>query len=333
MLTVKPRREFQTDKLSKVKAKPLPLKYSRRPFWLPASNYYVLTAAVAGVVFFFVWGILLLDGGDDMPWIWSGLASSVVLGGAVFVREIILRKARMRYLLTEKRLDASIKGVPAQAINTNTVNKLTVEKNAAVIKEIRQKSEAARALGKSSDAHLEIFEICGEYLALNRQQLETVGIGSPRLAALRRGKEIVQSLHRFHLLSWAESESRRLTQESKIRVTISDKLEAARRALSVLDSALSHYPDEPRLVESEKALREFSATIKVSHWIEQAERAAFRGNYKRAINHYRDALFFMARDATATDAPNDERRLTAERINAEIKRLREFAGKKLEENN
>jgi hypothetical protein len=37
----------------------------RRPFWLPASNYYVLAFAIAVAVFFVVWGILQ-DGGDDM---------------------------------------------------------------------------------------------------------------------------------------------------------------------------------------------------------------------------------------------------------------------------
>jgi hypothetical protein len=30
----------------------------RRPFWLPASNYYVLAIAVTIAFFFLVWGIL-----------------------------------------------------------------------------------------------------------------------------------------------------------------------------------------------------------------------------------------------------------------------------------
>ncbi len=326
-MTVRTRPEIQKSKLAKAKP-PARRRYDARPFWLPAPSYYVLTAAVAGVVFFFCWGILL-DGGEEMPWIWSGLAASFVLGGAVVVREIVLRKARIRYLTTEKMLDTNIKNISvAQPINANAFDKLTVEKNAAMIKEIQRKSEGARVLGNSYEAHLKVFEICDEYLALNRQQLETVGIGSPRLAALRRGKEIVQPLHRAHLLTWAQTEARRLTQESKIRVTISDKLEAAQRALTVLDLALSYYPDEPRLLESEQALREFSAVIKVSHWIEQAERAAFKGNNKRAINHYRDALFFMARDGGVN---TEDARLTAERINAEIERLRALSVKRLED--
>lgn len=324
-MTGKPIREYQTEKLPAQKARPLPRRFNRRPFWLPASNFYVLTAAATIAVFFVVWGILM-DGGEEMPWVWAGMAASLILGGAVFLREIVLRKARTRYLLSEMRLDANLKTLPQiqQPTNSNSENKLSIERNAAIIKEIQQKSEAARAFGTLSEAHLEVFDICNRYLALNEKQLETVGAGSPRLAALRRGKDIVQALHRYHLLSWAQNESRNLMHESKIRVTISDKLEVAQKALTIVDSALAYYPQENQLLESERALREFAATIKISHWIEQAERSAFKGNNKRAINHYRDALFFMARDA---DLQTEERRMTAEKINAEIDRLREISTK------
>lgn len=308
-------------------------KYSPRPrlpFWLPASNYYILTSAISVAFFFVVWGISLDGGDEEAPGIWSGIAAGSVLGAAIFLREVVLRKIRRRYILNERKLDANLKRVPVQHQNPNVAaNKLSIEKNAVIVKEIQQKSEAARISSKSTDAHLEVFEICGEYLALNRRQMETVGIGSPRLAALRRGREIVESLHRFHLLSWAQNQSRQLTQESKIRVTISDKLEAAQRALTVITSALEFYPNETELLESERALKEFAATIKVSHWIEQAERAAFKGNHKRAINHYRDALFFMARE----NLQSDERDLIAERINDEIERLRAISAKNLESKN
>lgn len=297
-----------------------------RPFWLPASNYYVLSAAVSIAVFFLVWGVLL-DGADEAPWIASGIAASIILAGAVVLREVFLRKARRRFLLTQSKLDANLKGIysavpqPLLPQNTSQIsNKLTVEKNASIVKQIQQKSEAARLSGKLSEAHLEVAELCSDYLSLNRRQMETVGTGSPRLAALRRGREMVGQLHRYHLLTWAQNESRHLTQESKIRVKISDKLEAAQRALHTLQTAAGFYPNERQLAESETVLREFIASIKVSHWIEQAERAAFKGNYKRAINHYRDALFFLARDNSGLQA--EKTSAVAERINAEIEKLR-----------
>lgn len=297
----------------------------RRPFWLPASNYYILAIAVTIAFFFLAWGILHEES-DDMGYIPAGIGASLVLVGAVFLREVVLRKARNRYLLAERKLDYNLKNAFLHQQPNRNPNKLTLEKNAAIIGEIKKKSEAAQVLGKLSDGHWEVFEMCNEYLTINESEMKTVGIGSPRLAALRRGREIVGELHRYHLLAWAEIESRALTQEAKNRVTMSEKLETAQKALTVLDSALQFYPDESKLLESEEALKEFAASIKVSHRIEQAERAAFKGNYKRAISHYRDALFFLARE----NVQAQEKEVIAEKINAEISKLREIAAKSQE---
>lgn len=325
-MTGRQNREYQIDKFSKPRIEKARYKY-RRPFWLPASNYYVLTAAVTISLFFIFWGILKEEG-EDTPWIPSGIISSVVLVIAVFLREVILRKARIRYLQTQKQLDANLRTVSSQRAANQNSAKLTVEQNAAIIKEIQKKSEAARIFGKISEGHLEVFEMCNEYMLLNRQQMETVGIGSPRLAALRRGKEIVGKLHHFHLLTWAQNETRSLTQESKIRVTISEKLESAQQALIILISALEFYPNDRELLESEAALKEFITSLKVSHWIEQGERSAFKGNYKRAISHYRDALFFMARENVQTE----ERETVALKINKEIEKLNYILATKSKKN-
>ncbi|HEX9959482.1 MAG TPA: hypothetical protein VGB00_00950, partial [Pyrinomonadaceae bacterium] len=122
------------------------------------------------------------------------------------------------------------------------------------------------------------------------------------------------------LLTWAAVETKALTQEARIRATIAEKLETAQKALAVLDSALQFYPNDSELTESAAAVEEFIASIKVSHWIEQAERSAFKGNYKRAVSHYRDALFYLARE----NVRNDEREMIAEKINEEIEKLREI---------
>ncbi len=294
----------------------------RRPFWLPASNYYILSFAVAIAFFFFVWGLLHEDS-DDMAYVPAGIGASILLVGAVLLREVVLRKARERYLLAERRLDYNLNNIPVNRLQNQNPNKLTLEKNAAIIGEIRKKSDAAQVLGKFSDAHREVFEMCNQYLLLNEKEIETVGVGSPRLAALRRGKEVVAELHRYHLLTWAEIETRSLTQEAKNRVTMSEKLQTAQKALTVLDTALQFYPNEVKLLESESALKEFAASIKITHRLEQAERAVFKGNHKRAISHYRDALFFLARE----NVPEEEKNKIAENINAEINKLREISAK------
>ena len=293
----------------------------RRPFWLPAPAYYVLALAFAAAIFFLVWGILH-DEGEEMPWIPAGIVASLAIAALVVLREFFLRRARNQFLRAQKRLDYNLTNVAHQKDKDS--NKLTLEKNAAILKHIGQKSEAAKVLGKLPDAHWEVFEVCNEYLQITERELQTVGVGSPRLAALRLGREKVHELHRFHLLQWAAGETKSLTQEAKIRVTIAEKLETAQKALAVLDSALKFYPDEAELTESAGAVEEFIASIKVSHWIEQAERSAFKGNYKRAISHYRDALFYLARE----NVRSEERELIAEKINAEIEKLREISGEK-----
>lgn len=296
----------------------------RRPFWLPASNYYILATAAAIAFFFLVWGVLH-EGDEETPLMAAGIGASLVLGSAVVVREIFLRKAKNRYLLIERNLDHNVHNSLPQPRLASAKNKLTLEKNAAIVKDLQKKSEAVRVLGKVGSGHLEIFEACREYLSFTERQMATVGVGSPRIAGLRRGREIVGGLHRYHLLSWAAIESRNLTQKARNYVTISEKLNTADEALTVLHSALQFYPDEPQLTESESALKNFISSIKVSHWIEQAERAAFKGNNKRAVSLYRDALFFLARE----DVKSEEREAIAAKINFEIESLRGLSAKQI----
>jgi hypothetical protein len=321
-LTERPNRTNQIRRIPP-SIKNNPAKY-RRPFWLPASNYYILAAAVAIASFFLIWGILH-DGDDDAPWIPAGIGASLILIGAVFLREIVLRKARNRYLLVQKRLDYTLDSAQLHAKSNVPEKKLTLEKNVEIIKQIQKKSDAAKVLMKLSDGHQEVFKLCGEYLEINRKELENVGAGSPRLASLLRGREIVKELHKFHMMTWAEIETRQLTQDAKNRATITEKTETAQKALGVIEIALQYYPDERRLIESEEAVSEFVTSIRISHFIEQAERSAFKGNYKRAVSHYKDALFFLARE----NKTSKETDLLAEQINLEIQKILDIpTGKK-----
>lgn len=299
----------------------------RRPFWMPAIIYYSLTAAAAFGFFLFIWAILT-EGNEESPVIVAFIGASLLIISAVVVRELYLRKAQNRFASAERKLEYSFSRIPVQPKEKNTGGKLSVERNAEIIKEIKKKSEAAQTLGNLSNGHWNVIEICSEYLSVVDKQMETVGTGSPRLAGLRRGREIVRELHHFHTLAWAEIESRAWSQKAQSCVTISDKLSAAQEALNVLDSALQYYPNDSQLTESQSAIKNFIASIKVSHWIEQAERAAFKGNNKRAVNLYRDALFFLARE----DVSDIEQQAVAEKINLEIERLRNLSEKNKKSN-
>ena len=266
----------------------------RRPFWLPASNYYILTAAVAIAFFFLVWGVLN-DGQEETPWIPAGVGAAIVLIAAVILREIILRDARNRFLISQHQIDQSVKGI-ARRIRESQPPKLTLERNASILREISRKSEAAKVLGRFAEGHREVFELCDEYLAAVTRELPNVGAGSPRIAALRRGTDVAGRYHYYHMLQWAEIESRSLTQQASKRDKIGDKLDSAQSALGVVEFALRAYPHEPALLDSQKVLHELVSSIKVSDLIERAGRAAFKGNHKRSLNLYQDALFFIQRD-------------------------------------
>ena len=53
-------------------------------------------------------------------------------------------------------------------------------------------------------------------------------------------------------------------------------------------------------------------------WVELAERAAFKGHYRRAINRYKDALFYLERESVKEEV----RSTGAERIGREIEVLK-----------
>lgn len=293
----------------------------RRPFWLPASNYYVMAAAVSIGFFFLVWGILH-DEGDETPWVSAGVGASIILGGAVVLREIILRSARERYLQMERRVRENVSDARVHLGERATSGKLTLERNAAILKEIKKRSDAAKVLGRFSAGHREVFEYCSEYLARNEAELTTVNAGSPRLAALLKGRNNVMQMHRYHLLRWAEIEARTFTSEANARPNVTDKLHAAKEAANVVDEALQSYPTEQSLLESRDVLREMYVSIKLTDLVERAEKAAFNGENREALSLYREAMFYLGRDNIRTT----ERQAVADRINAEMERLRLLDG-------
>ncbi len=288
----------------------------RRPFWLPAANYYFLAAAVALAVFFVLWGVFH-DLAHEMPWIVAGLSGSVVLIAAVIVRELVLRRARMRYVAMQKNFDRNIADAYSRIDRSRVADKLSIEKNATLLREIKRRSDAANVLRKFAAGHREVFEMCAEYVALVDREFGRMGSGSPRFAALRKGRESALEFHRYHMLQWAAAETRTLSHEAQTKIEASERLAAIQGAIDVVESALGFYPDERSLIESREVLDEVLCSIKVSHWVEKAERAEFDGDLAAARNFYRDALFYLSHDGAASR----DREIAAERINAAIEKL------------
>lgn len=290
---------------------------------MPSTMGYMAAAGLTAASLFFVLLGMLHSSGEDAAWVPAGLAASVVMMVAVAAREVVMRRAWTRYILEQDRREhpsresakrSSSSGVSSSGSNGGTTSEL----HSASWRTLQRKSAEADATGSLPEAHLEAYHLCKEYLASMDETLRSKGLGTDKRAALRSGQERARALQKHHLMRWAREASRQLTDTAQRQVLVAHKIETAMRALSVIDSALKIYPEEPQLKASAVAVQEFIVSMKVAHWVELAERAAFRGQHVRAINRYRDALFYLSREAV-TDEMRAE---TADRISREIDLLR-----------
>ncbi|HAF15902.1 MAG TPA: hypothetical protein DCK93_03865 [Blastocatellia bacterium] len=280
---------------------------------MPSSAGYLLGAFVAAIGLFFALWWMLVSGGDEAPWIPAGLAASVVLLVALSAREVVMRRAWTRYLLDQ--------GGESSARTSGEHHRPSGKSNSSSLlsaawRTIQKQSEEADSAA-SPESHFEVFHLCQDYLSTTDEALRSNSLAAEKRIAIRAGQERVRALQKHHLLTWARDSSRSLTYEAQQRARTSDKIESANRALHCLESALKFYPGEVELNESSAAIRDFIASVKVAHWVELAERSAFKGHYRRAIERYKDALFYLSRETV-----KDEVRIPgAERIGREIELL------------
>jgi len=274
---------------------------------------------MAAGLFLFLWW-LLVRGGDEAPWLPAALASSVVLLVALSAREVVMRRAWTRYLLENGIHDARRNVAPSatpRSSGRSSKKGFSASVHSSALRTIQKQSVAADSPNASPEAHLDVAQLCHDYLVSSDEAIRSGSYGSEKGIAIRAGQERVRALHKHHLLTWAKGQSRLLTHEAQQRARTFDKIETANRALECIDSTLRIYPDEPELHESKTAISEFIASVKVAHWVELAERSAFKGHYRRAIDRYRDALFYLNQDVVKADV----RHAGTEKIEREIAAL------------
>ena len=280
---------------------------------MPSSVGYLLAAFVAAIALFFGLWWTLVSGGDEAPWIPAGLAASVVLLVALSAREVVMRRAWTRYLLDQgSEPSARTSGEHKHPADKSPSSSLL----SAAWRSIQKQSEEAEA-GSNPEAHFDVFHLCQDYLATADDALRSSTLSSEKRNSIRAGQERARGVQKHHLLTWARDSSRSLTYEAQQRARTSERIEAANRALHCLESALQYYPQETELLESSAAIREFISSVKVAHWVELAERSAFKGHHRRAIDRYKDALFYLSRGAMK----EEERVANTERIGREIELL------------
>lgn len=275
------------------------------------SGYMVATAAAAGTLFFVLWWMFQ---DEENPWIPAGLAASAVVLVAASARGIIMRRAWNRQLLDEsdqERFDRQATRRPTSAGRKPGFSQ------SEALRALEKRSTEADAAEALPEAHLQLFQLCGEFLDSVEKSLAIPGLSPERRVRVRARQDRVRVLQKHHLLTWARDSALSLTHEAQQRARLHEKIETANRALDCIDSARQKYPEEEELNRSAAAVREFINSSRVAHWVELAQRASFKGRYRRAIDCYRDALFYLTR----ADAGGDHQ-AAGEQITREIDLLR-----------
>ena len=287
----------------------------KRPRASSSFGYVAGVVAVSAVIFGLLWWMLAAVG-DEAPWLPAGIAAVLVAAVAVVTREVKVRREWARHTREmERRAEWHSSSGGAERVHKSS----GVRGSAAALRALQQRLAEAEAAGaQQPEAHLEAFRLCVDYLGNTEEAIRSTKTAPDVRMALNVGRERVRELQRHHLLAWAREEAKRLTTEARRRVRVSDKMETAQRAVDVIDEALKVYPEEPELRASALAARDFVASVRIAHWVEMAERAAFRGRYTRAIARYRDALFYVSRMEMSDEARAD----AANRIQREIEMLR-----------
>jgi hypothetical protein len=268
-----------------------------------------MTAAAAAsfALFFVLWWALQ---GEETPWVPAGLAASVLMLMAASARLLIARRARSGSSRQSHRHERHSPRPSGQVMQSTSLH-------SAGLRALQKQSADADARDAPPPAHRDLYELCTDYMRGAEQALLSPGLSPKARLALRAGQERVRTLQKHHLLQWARGSARALTHEAQRRVRLYEKVETANRALESIDSALKVYPDEEELKVSARAVQDFITSVRVAHWVELAERSAFKGQYRRAIDRYGDALFYLTRDGAG-----HEREAGAERITREIDLLR-----------
>jgi tetratricopeptide (TPR) repeat protein len=268
----------------------------------------IAAAAAAAALFFVLWWMLQAE---ESPWVPAGLAASVVMLVAAFARLLVARRSRIQHRATMHHSHE-------HAARRPTLNEVmhSTSRHASALRALQRQSLAADEIDVA-ERHHEVFELCSEYLAGAEKVLQSPALQADGRVALRAGQERVRELKKHHLLTWARGSARALTHEAQQRARLYEKVETANRALDCIDQALRIYPGDEELTVSAQAVQDFITSSRVAHWVELAERAAFKGHFQRAIDCYRDALYYLGRDSL--DSAGSE---TAEQILKEIDMLR-----------
>jgi tetratricopeptide (TPR) repeat protein len=273
------------------------------------SGYLVAVGAAASALFFVAWWVMQ---SEENPWVPVGLTASIVVLVAASIR--VRRAWAARYAVDDNGHERFGRPVPRRV---QVPGRQPGFSQSEALRALEKRSTETNVSDALPEDHLKLFQLCGEFLEATEKSLATPALSPERRLRVRARQERVRTLQKHHLLTWARDSALSLTHEAQQRARLHEKIETANRALDCIDSARQKYPEEQELERSAAAVREFIISSRVAHWVELAQRASFKGRYRRAIDCYRDALFYLTR----ADASSDHQ-AAAEQITREIDLLR-----------
>jgi hypothetical protein len=84
--------------------------------------------------------------------------------------------------------------------------------------------------------------------------------------------------------------------KAQIAPTTKARVNAAAKGLLALREIACEFGSVPLIEATAKQLRAYSHQTELRDHIAQAEKAEFKGNFKKAVDRYQDALFFLRQD-------------------------------------
>jgi len=170
--------------------------------------------------------------------------------------------------------------------------------------QILQESEQLVKAGKTLKTRLgrcdDIIRIAGELIPYEQKGITTT-LPPPskfRSAYIEERQEIVTD----HI----KSEVQKILTKAELRATPRTTISEATKAVLKIDEARNeHGVDNSTLDDLEHMIRRFIHTTELNGYLAEAEKAEFKGNARRALDQYQEALFFLRNDEIEDQLQSD----------------------------
>ncbi|MDE0292285.1 MAG: hypothetical protein OXK19_07260 [Candidatus Dadabacteria bacterium] len=119
------------------------------------------------------------------------------------------------------------------------------------------------------------------------------------------------------VLEWVEQELVNARLKSQTGTTPASKTRPYTKLLESFSAIYAELDDVKEIEKRERAVRQEMDTVRLDVELERAEKAAFKGQKKRACDAYLDALYLLRKDSI----PDDQQRTQISEIESKIKEL------------